>query len=133
MLGLLFYLYYWEPNLQKLHDLRQAVPEKKATLAWMEHQIEQARPYLNQDEKESDNRPILTLIERAAIKSEVKPALKRVQPGNQGEVKLWFEDAVADQWFSMIDFLTQYGITVDQANITRSTPGLVTARLTVSR
>ncbi|MEM7195374.1 MAG: type II secretion system protein M [Pseudomonadota bacterium] len=133
VLALVFYFYYWEPNLRKLENLRLAVPQQRATLAWMEHEINQAGPYLTKPAKEKDSRPILTLIERSATKSGIKNALERVQPGTNGEVKLWFQDANADQWFKMVDFFTSYGISIEAATITRADPGFVTARLTVKQ
>ena len=130
---LVFYYYYWQPNLEKLAFLRTDVPQKRATLAWIQHQLEQAKPYLAQPLSRNTSMPLLTVIERAAIQTGVKKSIQRVQPGDEGEVRIWFQDVVADKWFALIDVLAKQGIGVESTNITRSTEGLVTVRVTLIR
>ncbi|MGB5709025.1 MAG: type II secretion system protein GspM, partial [Arenicellales bacterium] len=60
-------------------------------------------------------------------------AIQRVQPGNDGSVEIWFQEATADQLFSWIDQLANNKIAVLSATITRATPGLVSARIKVNR
>ena len=133
LFALLFYYYYWQPNLEKLNYLRTDVPQQKATLAWMQHQIEEAEPHLAQPANQSASLPLLTVIERAAIQTRVNNAIQRVQPGGDGSVKIWFQDIAADSWFQLIDLLAKSGIGVEATNITRSTAGLITIRVTLVR
>jgi general secretion pathway protein M len=133
LFAILFYYYYWQPNLEKLESLRTEVPQLRATLAWMEHEIEAARPYLARPAVRSDGTPLLTVIDQVALKARVHRAIQRVQPGEDGSVKIWFQDVVADHWIYFIDLLTKSGISVESGNITRAGKGLASARVTVYR
>ena len=133
VLATAFYYYYWQPGVEKLEFLRADVPQKRATLAWMEHQIEAAAPYLSRPANPTAGTPLLTVIEQVAIKARVHRAIQRVQPGDDGTVKMWFQDADGDYLVYFIDMLTKGGISVEAANITRSGLGLVSARITLSR
>jgi len=133
VLIIIFYLYFWQPTRDELARLQRLVPEKTATLAWMNHQLQQ--PQINQGTKIAANQggPLLTVIEKVAIETAVQGAIQRVQPGAGGEVEIWFQDVVADQLFRWIDKLALNAVTIDSATVTRATPGLVTARVKLSR
>jgi len=109
VLIIIFYLYFWQPTRDELARLQRLVPEKTATLAWMNHQLQQ--PQINQGTKIAANQggPLLS------------------------EVEIWFQDVVADQLFRWIDKLALNAVTIDSATVTRATPGLVTARVKLSR
>lgn len=130
---ILFYLYLWQPTHSEVKRLRLSVPEKSATLAWMNHRLAGADISRDEVADESPGGPILTVIERVAIAAGVKPAIQRVQPGNDGSVEVWYQEVVADQLFRWIDQLADTGVIVQTATITRLTPGLVSARVKVSR
>ncbi len=131
--AVLFYLYLWQPTYTEVKRLRLSVPEKNATLAWMRHRLANSRTGSESSVAEESRGPILTVIEQVAIAAGVKPAIQRVQPGNDGSVEVWYQEVVADQLFRWIDQLAEAGIAVQTATITRLTPGLVSARVKVSR
>lgn len=126
-----FYLYLWQPAYQEMQRLRVDVPEQRATLAWMQHQL---TTYSGGGGGQPvDQRPLLTVIEKMAIAAHIQKTIQRVQPGNDRTVEVWLQEVVADQLFEWIDQLAVRGITVDSATITRGTPGLVSARIRLSR
>ncbi len=131
--AVLFYLYLWQPTYSQVKRLRLSVPEKNATLAWMQHRLSTADMGSESEPAVDAGGPILTVIEKVAITAGVKPAIQRVQPGNDGSVEIWYQEVVADQLFQWIDQLAATGITVQSATITRLTPGLVSARVKVQR
>ena len=133
VLGVVFYLYLWVPTHEKLDQLRLSVPKRSAELAWMNHEIEQARPWLGANSGESETKPILTVIESHAIQSNIKSEIQRVQPVDNNQVKMWFKEVVADRWFGFIKQLEQDGISVDAATITRAATGKVNVQVTLKR
>lgn len=133
LLVVMFYLYMWAPLSKELSQLRLRVPENNATLAWMNHQLAGLKQSSVSTQSQNQNQPLLTVIEQAAIKAKVKDAIQRVQPGNDGSVEIWFQEAVADQLFNWIEQLSSSKVSVLSATITRATPGLVSARIKVIR
>lgn len=133
VLLIIFYLYFWQPTRDELNRLRHLVPEKTATLAWMQHQLNQ--PQNNQATSNVQNKdaPLLTIIENVAIETAIHGAIQRVQPGSSGEVEIWYQEVVADQLFLWIDKLALNAVSVESATVTRATPGLVSARVKVNR
>ncbi len=133
LLVVVFYLYMWQPVSKELSQLRLKVPENTATLAWMNHQLAGLKQSSASKPSQNQNQPLLTVIEQVAIRSRVKDAIQRVQPGNDGSVEIWFQEAVADQLFNWIEQLSGNEVSVLSATITRATPGLVSARIKVNR
>lgn len=133
LMVIMFYLYLWQPVAEDIDRLRIKVPENNATLAWMNHQLSSIDKSSASQESSTTGQPLLTVIEQVAIRTKVKDAIQRVQPGNDGSVEIWFQEAAADQLFSWIDQLANNKIAVLSATITRATPGLVSARIKVNR
>ena len=133
LLVVMFYLYMWQPLSKDLSQLRIKVPENNATLAWMNYQLKSFKSSSIASQSSTQRQPLLTVIERIAINTKIKDAIQRVQPGNDGSVEIWFQDAVADQLFLWIDQLSGSQVAVVSATITRATPGLVSARVKVNR
>ena len=131
--AILFYLYLWQPVASDLGRLRLSVPEKNATLAWMRNRLNDAGAAAETAPAAGRDGPLLTVIEQVAITSGVKAAIQRVQPGSDGSVEIWFQEVVADQLLRWVDSLSESGIAVDTATITRASPGLVSARIKLSR
>jgi len=126
------YFYYWEPMSEKLDRLRIEVPEKAAELAWAEYEIGISSEWLKKSVSNGSRTPILTVIEAHAIKFDVKNAIQRVQP-DELQVKLWFQEVVADQWFKFINRLVADGISVDSATLSRTKNGKMNVRVTLSQ
>ena len=132
VLLVMFYLYLWEPLHLDRARLRTDLPEREATLAWMQHKLADSSS-LTVTSAQKDTRPLLTVIEKLAIAARIQRSIQRVQPGSNGSVEIWFQEVVADQLFSWIDQLSVRGVFIESATITRGTPGIVAARIKVSR
>ncbi len=132
VLVVMFYLYFWEPLHLERSRLRTELPEREATLAWVQHKLADGRP-IEVAAAGDDTQPLLTVIEKQAIAARIQKAIQRVQPGSNGSVEIWFQEVVADQLFSWIDQLSTQGVYIESATISRGTPGVVAARIKVAR
>ena len=129
----IFYYYLWVPTVDKLNRLQSELPLKSAEYAWMKYEIENAKPWLGVTPEEASSKPILTVIESRAIEVQIKTTIQRVQPGQEQEVKMWFQEVPADKWFRFVNQLDLDGVSVDAATITRTTNGKVNIRVTFKR
>jgi type II secretory pathway component PulM len=127
------YLYLWLPTQENLARLKAELPLKAAEFAWMEHELKLAESLMARKENADSVQPILTVIERRAIESQVKKSIQRVQPTDNSEVKLWFQDVTADSWLRFVEQLSVDGISVDSATISRKSDGIVNVRATFVR
>jgi type II secretory pathway component PulM len=126
------YLYFWQPMADKLDRLRVEVPQKTAELAWAEHELEKASEWLTSVDSQGNQKPLLTIIESRAIESRIKNEIQRAQP-NERQVKLWFQDVVADHWLGFVNRLSLDGISVESATLTRAKDGKINVRVTFAR
>ena len=126
------YLYFWQPMADKLVRLRVEVPQNTAELAWAEHELEKAGEWLTSVDSRGNQKPLLTVIESRAIEAGVKNEIQRAQP-DERQVKLWFQDVVADHWLGFINRLSLDGITVESATLTRAKDGKINVRVTFAR
>ncbi len=78
---------------------------------------------------------LLTLIDQQGKSPELGKPPSRMQPEGDNEVKVWFEDVPFDalvRWMATLE--TRNGLQIAGAEIERrAVPGLVNARLTVTR
>ena len=133
MLGVVAYLYFWQPYFESVGQLRLEVPQQRATLAWMDDTISKSEEWLNKSIAPKNDQPLLTVIESRAVRAGIKPTIGRVQPIGSDQVSVWFQEVVADQWFAFVDYLSEDGIEVDALTMTRASQGLVNVKVTFER
>ena len=121
------YLYYWQPLQDNFERLKVETPQRAAELAWVKHELENSAHLLQVVQNGSDT-PILTVIEKMAIQSGVKAAIQRVQPKDENNVQLWFNEVLADDWFRFVKLLGVTGVEVDSATLTRRKEGAISVR-----
>jgi general secretion pathway protein M len=129
------YSFVWQPWQEDLNRLRIQVPLKKETLAWMNQQKSLVKPLLkkaNQKSKSSD-KPLLTVVERSAKQSKMDAYIRRMSPGEEGQVKLWLTDANFEQWITWLEKLRKAGVEVESASINQAGNNRVTIRVTLKR
>ncbi len=132
---IVFYYYVWLPTEERIAQLRLEVPQKKAELAWMEHEIALAAPWLGTVEIEAgeSGQPILTVIEQRAAQAGIRGEIQRVQPLQDARVRIWFKEVVADSMLRFVDSITVDGLSVYEASLTRAADGRINARITLQR
>lgn len=136
VLAILLYSLVWAPWQLELERLRDQVPGKRETLAWMQQSAREAAPLLKKHKTgvAGANLPILTVVERSATEMELREAIKQMRPGEKNEVQLNLQDADFDTWLKWIDMLRKQGIEVTAAAVGRApTPGKANIRMTLAR
>ena len=136
LLGLLMfvYLYVWEPKMNQLRDLRDVkVPSSEQTLAWVKQALERERNKPASEVEKIIEGPLLTVIEQTAEQASVRASIRRIQPNQAKAVKIWMDEVPFDNWLRWLKMLRQQNVFVDRASIAKTSPGLVTIRVTLAR
>jgi len=130
---LLTYALLLEPWYRTLARLQTEVPQKQADLEWMTKQLPVvASLRAKQARKPADgNASLLSLVESTAEKSGVP--IRQINPGNNGEVKIWFRETEFDPWLRWLESVKQQGVSVTEAAVDRAADNKVTIRLTVRK
>jgi len=136
---ILLYTFVWAPWQAELERLRERVPVKQETLAWMQAQAGRvaslsAREAGERGSASNSGLPLLTLVERSANQLGMREVITRMSPGDQAsQVRVWMDDVAFDRWLRWIDALGREGITVAEASIDRDGENLVGIRATLQR
>lgn len=133
---IVLYALVWQPWQTELERLRDRVPEKQQTLAWMQSQAARVESLgaRADDEPQTSGLPLLTLVERSANQVEMRDVITRMSPGDEADqVRVWLDKVAFDRWLEWVDVLSEDGIDVAEANIDRSGENLVGIRATLQR
>ena len=104
---IILYAFVWEPWQEELNRLRAQVPIKQETLVWMQEQADLVGPLLQKEAiaKQLDNQPLLTVIEGSAQRSGLNKYIRRMTPGENGQVQIWLTDVEFDNWITWLEQL----------------------------
>jgi len=132
---ILIYSLVWEPWQDELARLRTQVPVKQETLDWMQKQTRDIGPLIEKanQQKQSGNAPLLTVIEKSARQSKINPYIRRMAPGEGEQVKIWMTEADFDKWLIWLEALRKQGVEVESATVNRAKDNKVTIRMTLQR
>lgn len=130
---IVIYAFVWQPWQDELNRLRAQVPLKQETLQWMRQQAALIEPLVNNPNKpkRASDKPLLTVVEQSAQQSKISPYIRRMAPGEDGQVKIWLTDADFDKWIVWLERLRRIGIEVYSASINRAKDNKVTIRVTL--
>ena len=133
LVATLLYVSILEPRYQRLSVLRLQVPIKQQDLAWMKSQVKLNAGLLHgQSQKTVKERlPLLTIVEKTATSSKLREHIARMQPAQNGAVRVWFNDVQFNTWISWLEVLRKQGIAVDTASISREGDGTASVRITL--
>ena len=131
----ILYTNLFQPTYDKVRSLRLSVPEDNATLAWMKFQLQESPSVAvsGQDNAVVNDKPLLTEVETVAKQARIAASIQRVQPDRSNNVEIWFQEVVADRLLDGIDKLAKRNIAIASATITRGKPGMVSARIKLTR
>jgi general secretion pathway protein M len=132
---ILVYALIWKPVTSSAENWRKAVNDKQTFVTWMNNAVQEAK-LLRQREAPAANssgQSLLALVDQTARRSQLGPALKRVEPKGSDEVRVRLEQAAFDD---VMKWLTQLqrtnGISVDSVSLEKDdSPGRVSATLTL--
>jgi general secretion pathway protein M len=132
---ILIYSLVWEPWQDELARLRTQVPVNQETLDWMQKQTRDIGPLIQKanQQKQSSNAPLLTVIEKSARQSKINPYIRRMAPGEGEQVKIWMTEADFDKWLIWLEALRKQGVEVESATVNRAKDDKVTIRMTLQR
>ncbi len=134
VLASVIYVAILEPGYQRLNMLRKQVPTQAADLQWMRGQVRQHRGLLalREDREAPDAPPLLTVVEESATRAGLRENIERMQPGERGSVRVWFDNVPFDPWLAWLDSLRRHKVSVSAVSIDKIEPGKVNIRLTLT-
>ncbi len=130
-IGIFVYTLVLEPWYRELARLRSEVPKKEADLVWMQNHVALATRLrtkkLNMPNESSAS--LLSVVEKTA--NAAKVPIRQINPGGDGEVKIWFRETDFDPWLIWLESLRRRGIEATNVNVDRAADNKVSVRLTV--
>lgn len=131
LLLLLIYLLGVQPLRRELVKMQKAIPAKKEALAWMENGARTARELTEKRSSVAAASSPLKTIALVAKQYGLSTKLRRVDPGENDEIKVWFEDLVFIDLLKFVRELHEkHGVEVVSFSAERlDEPGVVNARL----
>jgi general secretion pathway protein M len=132
LLLFMLYLIVIHPLSLNLSRMQEALPLKKEELAWMKTAAKRAEQLVQARSSVSSAASPLKVIDLAADQYRLSAKLKRVDPGENEEIKVWFEDLVFVDLMKFVrDLQENHGIGIVSFTAERlDTPGIVNARIT---
>ena len=132
LLIFLFYLLVVSPLNRNLAKMAEAIPAKKEDLAWMKNAALRFRQLSQASSSVASAASPLKVIDLTAGQYGLSSNLKRVDPGENEEIKVWFEDLVFTDLMKFVrDLHNNHGIEVVSFTAERmDMPGVVNARIT---
>ncbi len=129
LLALLYLL--MQPLLSRRDLLREEIATRQADLVWMQNSAEKIIRSGAAAQNPATVSP-LKLIDQTVRANNLTGQLKRLEPGNGNEIKVWMEDVVYVDLIHWLRQLTSEGqITIASLTVEKSgAPGRVNARLT---
>lgn len=105
----LLWLLVWEPLADSRQALRDEVAAQQALLDWLERiepQVEQLRRE-DRGGRSLDGRSPLAVVDQSARAAGLAAALKRIEPGTGGEIRVSFEQAAFVELMNWLETLIQ--------------------------
>lgn len=122
------------PAYESLQRLRREVPEQHRELAWMFDAAAETARLRAQGAGQQGGAPSashLTLIEETAGRLQLAGAMKRVEPNDQEQLKVWLEGAAYDRLVDWLYLLADQGLRVVSLSMDHlESLGQVNARVT---
>jgi len=136
VLVVLPYVAIWEPLVERRAYLQDRVAEQRQDLAWMRSAAEEIQARNGESasaEPVTDERSLLSLVDRAARDAGIDDQLSRAQPDGDGTLRVWMDRVPFDELMGWLDGLQRAaGVEVAALTVERTQDdGLVNARLTL--
>lgn len=135
ILFFLSYTFIARPLAERLQFYQDRLPAQQELLAWMEQasqEVQQLRATRQGLSGAGGNDSPLAIISKSGKAQGLGNSIKRIEPGEGQEVRLWLDGVIFDDmvpWLSMLE--EQYGLTVGDISLDRDKdPGYVNVRLT---
>ncbi len=131
------YFFVISPFTERFDKLRDAVPEKRQELAWMQEAAMEVRALQRggQSKAHKSGGSVMTIIDKTAKRLGLGKQLKRIEPDGQDGAKVWLEDVPHDDVMRWLHSLkAKYGVAAASLSLEAGeAPGRIKARLTLTR
>lgn len=131
---MLLWALVWDPLTNARQALRQQLAEHQSTALW----LQQIRPQVVGRSVSNaglpDNKSLLRLADETLRAAGMAAAIERIEPSNEGQVRIWLRDASFDQLANwLIQMGNQYSVFAELLNASRADDsGLVNVRLEIA-
>jgi general secretion pathway protein M len=135
LIAMLFWSMVWDPLADGVDNLRSGVTRQQEDLLWMQQASVKINQMQGAQPRGAGNQSLLGLLEARINELGLKPALQRMNPDGNNQVKFWITRGSFDQLVLLFGELEQqYGVKVVSLSVTSTDQaGLVDARVTVMR
>lgn len=131
---MLLWAFVWDPLSNSRQALRQQLSEHQSTALWLEQIRPQVLGRAPASNRLPQDRSLLRLADETLRAAGMAAAIERIEPGDQGQVRIWLRDASFDQlagW--LVQIANQYSVFAEQLNASRAgDSGLVNVRLEIT-
>ncbi len=133
--ALLLYLLAWEPLAEREARLASRVSQQRDQLAWMQGAAAELRNLApTAPAGQADDASLLSLIDRTAGEAGLGPAVRRLAPEGDREVRVWLGDAPYLATVRWLEGLARLGVVPRTVQMERhEKSGRVEARLLLGR
>ncbi|HSH13303.1 MAG TPA: type II secretion system protein GspM [Desulfurivibrionaceae bacterium] len=123
-----------QPFFSSRARLQKEVSNRRLELAWMRDAAREIGELGYAGQGQSAATPPLQLIDQLARENRLSDQLKRLEPGSEGEIKVWLNNAVYVDMIRWLRQLTATGrFSIANLNVQKgSTPGVISAQLTLN-
>ncbi|MFC1524061.1 type II secretion system protein GspM [Thermodesulfobacteriota bacterium] len=127
------YMMLIEPFVTNLYRLRREVPLKRLEVAWMQHaaqEVKKIRGSGNGQSGSGETGSPLAIIDQTASYLKLGGQLKRVEPDDQGSIRVWLENVVYTdmvKWFTLLEKKGLHAIALNADRL--DAPGFVNAKI----
>jgi len=130
----LFYLMVWEPVMQARAEAERALSDARATAQRIERVAAMQPAQARRTNSGNASRSLLAQVNQAVRSNTLGTTPERLTPDGDDAVRVWLQAAPFNnllRWLAELQRNT--GLRIDRADIDRTEPGLVDARLQVER
>jgi len=134
VVSMLLWAFVWDPLSTARAGLQQQLAEQQSTSIWLQQIQPQALNRSTNSKALPDNKSLLRLTDETLRAAGMAAAIERIEPGDQGEVRIWLRDASFDQLSAwLVTIANDYSVFAQQLNASRAgDSGLVNVRLEVT-
>ncbi len=131
---MLLWAFVWDPLNNARSGLRLQLAEHQSTAIWLEQIRPMAVSRSGAGKGLPQNKSLLRLADETLRAAGMAAAIERIEPGDEGQVRIWLRDASFDQlsgW--LVRVASEYAVFAEQLNASRADDsGLVNVRLEIT-
>ena len=129
---MLYWALFWDPLADARQALSRQLSNERANALWLQQLHPQTQQQAGASRQLPAGKTLLRLVDETLRAQGMAAGIERIEPGDDGEVRLWLRGVAFDQlsiWLALMS--NRYGVLSTQAAINRdaNAAGLVNVRL----